>query len=101
MQSLTVSEVARDIERRSGQTVPPKVISDLFYKRQLSDAQCPIHGRVRLIPEEYVAEIERILCDRGVISRDTNDVPNESLTEANSASKVDAVRSKEVADSHE
>jgi hypothetical protein len=51
----TVSEVAR----RWG--IAPRHISDLFYSRRLDDARCPIIGGRRLIPEDYLPEIEIIL----------------------------------------
>jgi hypothetical protein len=56
-----VSEVAR----KCG--VPPKIISQLFYDRQLSDDICPVVGGRRLIPDHYVGEIERLLRQRGSI----------------------------------
>ncbi len=52
---LSVSEVAR----RAG--VPPREISDLFYRRALRDDLCPIVGGRRLIPESYVPEITAAL----------------------------------------
>src|SRR5258707_4235080 len=52
---LSVSEVAR----RLG--VAPRVISDLFYQRRLSDDVCPLVSGRRLIPVEYVPVIERAL----------------------------------------
>lgn len=68
MGCLSVSEVAREIQRRSGQVVPPPAITNLFYKRILDDERCPIVGRVRMIPEDYVDEIQRTLEARGIIS---------------------------------
>lgn len=52
MNHVTVS----DVGRRYG--VPPRVISDLFYARKLDDRRCPIVGGRRLIPEDYLPEIE-------------------------------------------
>lgn len=52
---LTVSDVAR----RLG--LPPKLLSDLFYRRHLDDDRCPVAGGRRLIPEDYVPAVEREL----------------------------------------
>jgi len=52
--SLTVSEVAREITERTGTTVVPQTIANLFYQRKLDDRRCPVVGRARLIPEKYV-----------------------------------------------
>ncbi len=65
----TVGDIARDPGEKTGTDVPPRVISDLFYKRVLSDVRCPILGGRRLIPRDYVPEVERALRDRGVIPR--------------------------------
>lgn len=48
MEHLSVSEAARRLGAR------PRDISDLFYRRQLSDERCPIIGGRRLIPESYL-----------------------------------------------
>ena len=55
MNQFTVS----DVGRRFG--VPPRVISDLFYARKLDDRSCPIIGGRRLIPSEYLPEVEAAL----------------------------------------
>jgi hypothetical protein len=39
----------------------PKDISDLFYLRKLDSGRCPVVGGRRLIPEDYLPEIERVL----------------------------------------
>ena len=57
----TVSEVARQLEAEHGCPISPRVISDLFYRRELRDDLCPIVGGRRLIPRDYVCEIERAL----------------------------------------
>jgi hypothetical protein len=59
VQHLTVSDVARL------KGVAPRVISDLFYARRLEDLRCPIVGGRRLIPADYVTEIERVLREAG------------------------------------
>ena len=48
-----------DVGRRYG--VPPRVISDLFYGRKLDDQRCPIIGGRRLIPIDYLPEVEAAL----------------------------------------
>lgn len=55
MQYLSVSEVARRLGAR------PKDISDLFYQRRLDDRRCPIVAGRRLIPEDYVPQVEDLL----------------------------------------
>jgi hypothetical protein len=60
MPNLIVSEVARRIAGAR-----PKDISDLFYQRRLDDLRCPIVGGRRLIPAEYVPEIEAVLRKAG------------------------------------
>jgi len=65
--SLTVSEVARDITDRTGTTVVPQAIANLFYRRKLDDRRCPVAGRVRLIPRGYVPTIEAVLREHGFL----------------------------------
>jgi len=48
---LTVSDVARQVGAK------PRDISDMFYKRVLSDEMCPVVGGRRLIAPEYVSTI--------------------------------------------
>ena len=67
---LTVSEVARRISRKIGSTVAPHVISTCFYKRFLDDDRCPVVGRARLIPEDYIPAIEVELRKRGLLGGD-------------------------------
>jgi hypothetical protein len=61
MRSRAVSDVARQFG------VEPRVISDLFYKRVLDDGICPVVCGRRIIPEDYVAVIERVLLDRRLL----------------------------------
>jgi len=66
MEHLSVSEVARRLGAR------PRDISDLFYRRQLSDERCPIVGGRRLIPESYLDVIGMALRRAGrPVSRPT------------------------------
>ena len=64
---MTVGGLIHELSRRVGQEVLPRAISDLFYNRVLSDERCPILGGRRLIPRDYVPEVERVLRERGVI----------------------------------
>jgi hypothetical protein len=57
---FTVSDVARKIEGAR-----PKDITDLFYQRKLDDARCPVVGGRRLIPVDYVPQIEQALRNAG------------------------------------
>jgi hypothetical protein len=52
-----------DVGRRLG--IAPRVVSDLFYARRLDDRRCPIVGGRRLIPADYVAEVEAALREAG------------------------------------
>ena len=63
MKHFTVSELARQ------KGVAPRVISDLFYARRLDDGRCPIIGGRRLIPSDYVPEVERVLREAGHLTR--------------------------------
>jgi hypothetical protein len=63
MQHYTVSDVARRYD------VPPHVISDLFYGRKLNDSRCPIIGGRRLIPSDYLPDVEQILRQAGYLPR--------------------------------
>lgn len=67
MKRLTISQTARRLSRKTGQTVSPQDLSNLFYKRCLDDERCPIVGRCRPIPEEYLPTIERVLRERGLV----------------------------------
>jgi hypothetical protein len=58
----TVSQAAR----RWG--IAPRLISDLFYSRRLDDSRCPILGGRRLIPDDYLPEIEAALRRAGHIA---------------------------------
>jgi len=62
MSFTTISQLAR----KHG--IPPCKISDLFYRRILSDAICPIVSGRRVIPVDYVPTLEEILRERGLIS---------------------------------
>ena len=70
MRSFTVSEAARHISRETGQTVSPQDISNLFYRRHLDDDRCPVVGRFRLIPLDYLPTVRHVLCERGLLPPD-------------------------------
>lgn len=53
------------LARRHG--VSPQVLSNLFYRRVLDDEKCPVVNGRRVIPAEYVAEIEEVLRERGLL----------------------------------
>lgn len=60
------SQSISDIARLVG--LPPRLLSDLFYQRVLDDARCPIVAGRRIIPEDYVPEIVKVLRERGLIN---------------------------------
>ena len=60
----SISELARKLG------IAPRKISDLFYFRKLDEAQCPMVGMRRIIPESYVATVKRVLRETGAFDRD-------------------------------
>jgi hypothetical protein len=64
---LTVSDVARALSQELGVDVGPRDLSELFYRRLLSDDLCPIVGGRRLISRSYLPEILDVLRARGSI----------------------------------
>lgn len=60
---LTVSAVARQYG------VAPRQISDLFYRRKLSDFVCPVVDGRRMIPPEYVPTVERVMREVGILTK--------------------------------
>lgn len=55
MPYLTVGEVAEKLG------CPPKTLSDMLYLRRLDISRCPLLGGRRMIPADYVPQIERLL----------------------------------------
>jgi hypothetical protein len=47
--------------------VRPSAIVYLFYNGTLSNARCPLHGRSRCIPLDYLPVIEQALRERGYL----------------------------------
>ena len=62
MELTSISEIAR----RLG--IPPRLISDLFYARKLDERRCPLVGNRRVIPLDYLPEIEAALRKAGYLS---------------------------------
>ena len=62
MGTFTVSRLARQFD------VPPQKISDLFYRRKLSDSVCPVVDGRRQIPADYVPTVERVLRENGILA---------------------------------
>ena len=62
MGTFTVSRLARQFD------VAPQKISDLFYRRKLSDSVCPVVDGRRQIPADYVPTVERVLRENGILS---------------------------------
>lgn len=58
MSFTTITAVARKIPCN------PKDISDAFYRRQLSNEECPMIGNRRLIPTSYVPTIRRLMKEK-------------------------------------
>lgn len=69
---LTVSEAAREIERRFKCPVRPRDISTLLYDRQIDDSLCPIIAGHRMIDRDVLPRIEDALVARGAISREAH-----------------------------
>jgi hypothetical protein len=64
MRHLIVSQVAKQI----GHGAVARDISDLFTRGLLDCDRCPLVGDRRLVPENYVEEIRRVLESRGRLS---------------------------------
>jgi hypothetical protein len=58
---FSVTEAAEEVEKRIGQPVKARELSDLLYHRRLSWERCPMVGRVRLIPRDYLREVCRVV----------------------------------------
>jgi hypothetical protein len=68
MSVTSVGGAARKIADLTGCTVHPHQISNLFYRGQLDDERCPIVGRARLIPVDYIPAIVAELRRRGLLN---------------------------------
>lgn len=69
MSHLTIGTVARELEAKYGCAIPPRHISDLFYKRLLTEADAPIIAGRRMIPRDLVETIEIELRRAGRLPR--------------------------------
>lgn len=69
MPYMIVSEVARAIQGATGESVNPRDISTLFYQRALRDDLCPIVGGRRMVPADYVPQVENALRRAGKLPR--------------------------------
>jgi hypothetical protein len=52
-----------DAARRLG--VLPKLLSDLLWLRELDRDRCPLIGRTRAVPLDYLPEIRALLVKKG------------------------------------
>ena len=59
-----VTEAARELREKHGVAVRPHELTNLFYRRELSDDLCPIVGGRRLIPRGYLPQIADHLRNR-------------------------------------
>ncbi|MCA9069914.1 MAG: hypothetical protein KDA84_13365 [Planctomycetaceae bacterium] len=57
----SVGQVAREL------SIPPRILSDLFYSHHLDNNRCPVVGGRRLIPNDYLPELEEVLRERGIL----------------------------------
>jgi len=53
--------------------ISPRVIATLFYTRKFRDDLCPVVAGRRLIPADYLPEIERVLCREGKLKEGANE----------------------------
>lgn len=60
---LTISELAQRIEHDTGKDCPPRLISDLFYRRRIpgGQAKCPVIAGRRLIPDDFAPTVIQIV----------------------------------------
>jgi hypothetical protein len=64
---ITVGQAASEIRRERGGRVTPRILTDLLYRRILSEDRCPLVGARRMIPRDYIAEVTAVLEARGYI----------------------------------
>ena len=57
----SISEAAKEIN------CLPRDISDAFYLRLLDDSRCFTIGNRRVIPDDYLPEVRRVMQERGKI----------------------------------
>jgi hypothetical protein len=49
--------------------IKPKVLSDLLWRREIDPDRCPLIGRTRAIPVDYLPDIRRVLVEKGKLPR--------------------------------
>ena len=59
-----VSGAARELKDQYGEEVNPRDITNLFYLGKLDDGRCPVVSGRRLIPDDYLPVIRRVLRKR-------------------------------------
>ncbi len=64
MKYLSITQTANKLG------IPPRILSDLFYGRVLSEDRCPMFAGRRAIPEDYIPEIRRVLIERGKLKEE-------------------------------
>jgi len=50
--------------------VAPRVLTEFFYRRLFRDDLCPVVAGRRLIPQDYLTEIERVLRREGKLPQE-------------------------------
>lgn len=60
-EQMTASQAARELSKRLGRLVAPRVVSDLLYNRKIDDRLCPLVGGRRLITAEGLSAVEGLL----------------------------------------
>jgi hypothetical protein len=58
---VTVSDAARELSRRLGETITPQRISTLFYSRKFAEGTAPIIGGRRLLRRDTLDTIQSFL----------------------------------------
>jgi hypothetical protein len=58
---LSMTEAAGEIGEVYELPVRARDLSDLFYQGKLDNERCPIVGRFRVIPRDYLPEVRRVL----------------------------------------
>jgi hypothetical protein len=61
---LSAAEVAEEMGEVCGLPVRARDVSDLFYWGLLDGKRCPLVGRFRVIPRDYLPEVRRVLEQR-------------------------------------
>lgn len=62
---VSVGEAARLLGRRRGVVISPRLLSDLLYGGKLDGNRCRFVGGRRMIPSDYLPQVEEVLEARG------------------------------------